>query len=107
MKMSLCQMIAIVCILAFGIMIVTPFVPPANAGKVHWIPTYQIHAYLCEGCGLMVYYDILAQGFRRFEHGENDGHENLPPRYVDIVSSETVELSFCIVCYWYNNPPGY
>ena len=39
MKMSLCQMIAIVCILAVGIMTVTPFVPPANAGKVHWIPS--------------------------------------------------------------------
>ena len=35
MKFSLCQMIAIVAILAFGIMTVTPFVPTADAGQVH------------------------------------------------------------------------
>ena len=102
MKMSLCQVIAIVCIFAVGIMTVTPFVPTANAGEVHWIPTYNIHAYLCEGCGLMVYYDVLAVGIRRFEHGADDDHEDLPSAYIRVVSSEFVDLDLCMICYWYS-----
>ncbi|MDE0326807.1 MAG: hypothetical protein OXN27_23010 [Candidatus Poribacteria bacterium] len=103
MKMSLCQMIAIVCILAVGIMTVTPFVPTANADKIHWIPSYRIHAYYCEYCAAMLYYDILAAGFRRFEHGANDGHLLLPSEYVVVVSSETVDSDECIVCAFYGS----
>ena len=100
--MSLCQMIAIVCIFAVGIMTVTPFVPTANAGEVHWIPSYKIHAYVCDYCGTILYYDILAEGIKRYEHGANDDHSSLPSFYSEIVSWEFVDSDICYVCAWYN-----
>ena len=102
MKMSLCQMIAIVCILAVGIMTVTPFVPTANAGKVHWIPAYKIHVYYCDYCGTILYYDILAEGLARFEHGADDDDSEIPTEDVEVVSSESVDSDECYVCAWYN-----
>ena len=90
MKLSKLQMIAIVCLLALGFMTAAPFVQTADAGEVHWIPAYKIHAYVCSVTGTLLFYDILDTGWAKAEHGADADHSTFPEAYIEIVSWETI-----------------
>ena len=57
MKMSLCQLIAIVCIFSVGLLTVTPFVQTVDAdGASHsyTVPVIYYHAYVCSDCSSVI-----------------------------------------------------
>lgn len=77
MKFSSLQMIAIVCILAIGVMPAAPLVQIADAGKEHWVPAYTYEVKVCEDCGNAISWKLIAVGQAKIHHGPNDWHNNM------------------------------
>ncbi|MDE0553124.1 MAG: hypothetical protein OXI24_02835 [Candidatus Poribacteria bacterium] len=93
MKMSLCQMIAIVCILVVGSIAVIPFVPTADAHpqEVHSYSLYDVEACVEDGT---IVSQTLVWGFSQIvvPHDPNGSHQ-MNTRY--FVSVRNVTLVTC------------
>ena len=98
MKRSLCQMIAVICILSVGFLTAAPFVQTADADDFT-ATLYYVHAYYCHECGTMLWYDVVGETTLIVSHAPGAPHLDID--YYDVVKSFTVENA-CILCYWYD-----
>ena len=94
MKMSLSQMIAIVCILSSGFMIVTPFVPTVDADPFEVTIIYR-DVYVCEDCGSEIWTSVRFTGPGSANHDFVWNHAGLEFR---AFADTEIECGTCDEC---------
>lgn len=93
MKMSLCQMIAIVCVLAVSLLTVTPFVQTVEADS-YTVPHYDVTIYTCENCGRGIWSSSYQAGTTTIYHHESSGHT-----ISSTADYTVVPCGYCDYCY--------
>jgi len=98
MKMSFCQMIAIVCILTVGFIIIAPFVSE-DAAADDYTKTLTIHITRVM-CANGVVHHYVSREMRRIQpHTNNEPHQHDPPGLrVYFNNDETCSVSGCYNC---------
>ena len=101
MKMSLCQMIAVVCILAVGFLTITPFVPEVDADpyvtSVHYVTGYVY----CGGWSPhLLSVTTLSSKVKTASHSEaHHDYEHPAPDYFykNLIRYSSDECSICVI----------
>ena len=103
MKMSLCQMIAIVCILAVGIMTVTPFVQTGHTdGKAHNYVSGHTHLYshhYCQNGHLLSVGVVSTDGIQVSRHKDGESHKPFRLDRVIVITNSGAPCSICHIVY--------
>lgn len=95
MKCSTLQMIAIVCILAVGLLTVTPFLPKVPADPSEVIHTRKINAYICDHGETLSYttsQSTTASGWHEGDHWS--GSDSVPRHDVTVTYNDTYTYKY-------------
>lgn len=103
MKMSLCQMITFVCILAIGFMTVTPFVPRGHTdGTAHEYISGSIDLYnhhYCLNGHLLSVSHISNEGIELSTHEDGEPHKGFTQHSLIAITNSGQACSICYIVY--------